>query len=79
MYEGFINAAEEEIPWAKVVIDRFHVARAYGKAFDEVRKRETRRLKRALRKEECARVAKGMWPFRKRAEDLEDEEFARLE
>lgn len=78
-YEGFINAAEEELPWAKVVIDRFHVARAYGAAFDEVRKRETRRLKKELPKDEYARVAKVMWPFRKRAEDLEDEEFARLE
>lgn len=79
MYEGFINAAEEELPWAKVVIDRFHVARAYGTAFDQVRKRETRRLKKELPKAEYARVAKVMWPFRKRAEDLDDEEFARLE
>lgn len=78
MYEGFVNAAEEELPWAKVVIDRFHVARAYGKAFDEVRKRETRRLKKELPKEEYATVAKVMWPFRKRAEDLEDDEYARL-
>ena len=78
-YEGFINAAEEELPWATVVIDRFHVARAYGTAFDQVRKRETRRLKRELPKAEYARVAHVMWPFRKRVEDLEDEEFARLE
>lgn len=78
-YEGFINAAEEELPWAKVVIDRFHVARAYSAAFDQIRKRETRRLNKELSKDEYARVAKVMWPFRKRAEELDDEEFARLE
>jgi transposase len=29
MYEGFVRAIEEEVPWAEIVIDRFHVARAY--------------------------------------------------
>ena len=28
MYEGFVNAIKEEMPWAEIVIDRFHVARA---------------------------------------------------
>jgi transposase len=38
MYEGFVNAITEEIPWAEVVIDRFHGARAYRDCADTVRK-----------------------------------------
>jgi transposase len=48
MYEGFVRAIEEEVPWAEVVIDRFHVARAYRDCADTVRKKELQRLKSAL-------------------------------
>ena len=48
MYEGFVRAIEEEVPWAEIVIDRFHVARAYRDCADTVRKKELKRLKRAL-------------------------------
>ncbi|MBK8537999.1 MAG: transposase [Candidatus Competibacteraceae bacterium] len=36
MYVGFINAAKE-VFWKKVqiVVDRFHVAKLYGKGLDE--------------------------------------------
>ncbi len=29
MYKGFVNAAREQLPRAHIIIDRFHVARAY--------------------------------------------------
>ena len=29
MYDGFINAVREVLPHARVVVDRFHVAKAY--------------------------------------------------
>ena len=74
MYEGFVNAIKEEIPWAEVVIDRFHVARAYRDCADTVRKRELKRLKHALPKAEYAEITGAMWPFRKRPEALKPEE-----
>ncbi|HZC02478.1 MAG TPA: ISL3 family transposase [Gammaproteobacteria bacterium] len=79
MYEGFVRAIEEEVPWAEIVIDRFHVARAYRDGADTVRKQELKRLKRALPKAEYAQIKGAMWPFRKRPEDLEPQEWERLE
>jgi transposase len=79
MYEGFVRALEEEVPWAEIVIDRFHVARVYRDCADTVRKKELKRLKRALPKAEYAEITGAMWPFRKRPEDLEPQERARLE
>ncbi len=39
MHEGYVRAYfEEELPRAKVIVDRFHVARAYRDCADEVRK-----------------------------------------
>ena len=79
MYEGFVNAIKEEIPWAEIVIDRFHVARAYRDGADTVRKKELKRLKRALPKAEYAEITGAMWPFRKRPGDLEPQERELLE
>jgi transposase len=78
-YEGFVNAIKEEIPWAEIVIDRFHVARAYRDCADTVRKKELKRLKRALPKAEYAESTGAMWPFRKQPGDLKPEERALLE
>jgi transposase len=79
MYEGFVRAIEEEMPWAAIVIDRFHVARAYRDSADRVRKKELKRLKRALPKAEYAEITGAMWPFRKRPGDLAPREQALLE
>ena len=79
MDEGFVRAIEEAVPWAEIVIDRFHVARAYRDGADTVRKQELKRLKRALPKAEYAQIKGAMWPFRKRPEDLEPQEWERLE
>ena len=51
MYQGFVAAAEEEVPQAHIVVDRFHVARAYHDCADAVRKHELKRLKQTLSKE----------------------------
>ena len=79
MYEGFVRAIEEEVPWAEIVIDRFHVARAYRDCADTVRKKELKRLKNTLPKAEYAEIKGAMWPFRKQPGDLEPEEWDLLE
>jgi transposase len=79
MYEGFVRAIEEEVPWAEVVIDRFHVARAYRDCADTVRKTELQRLKSALPPAAYAEIKGAMWPFRKRPAALEPQEWELLE
>jgi transposase len=79
MYEGFVSAIEEEVPWAEIVIDRFHVARAYRDCADAVRKQELKRVKRALPTAEYAELQGAMWPFRKRPADLKPQEWDLLE
>jgi len=74
LYEGFINAAAEVLPHAKVVGDRFHVAKLYRAGLDDLRKKEMKELKRILDKQEYARLKGAMWALRKKPEDLEPEE-----
>lgn len=74
MYSGFVSAAEEHLPWAKIVVDRFHVAKAYRGSADTVRKQEIKRLKQDLSNAEYETLKGAMWPFRKSPEDLKDEE-----
>ena len=79
MYEGVVRALEEEVPWAEIVIDRFHVARAYRDGADTVHKQELKRLKSAMPKAEYAEITGAMWPFRKRPGDLKPPEWQLLE
>ena len=65
MYLGYVNAAKEAFPQARIVIDRFHVAKAYRDCADAVRKRELKRLKQDLSKAEYESLRGVMWPFRK--------------
>jgi transposase len=78
MYDGFVNAAQAELPNAKIVVDRFHVAKAYRKCADTVRKRELKRLKKELSEPEYKHLKSTMWPFRKAPENLSEEEKQRL-
>jgi transposase len=78
-YEGFVSAIEEEVPWAAIVIDRFHVARAYRDCADTVRQQELKRRKRALPKAAYAELQGAMWPFRKRPVELKPQEWELLE
>jgi transposase len=77
--EGFVNAITEERAWAEIVIDRFHVARAYRDCADTVRKKELKRRKRALPKAAYAESTGALWPFRKRSGELEPQEWDLLE
>ena len=74
LYEGFINAVEEVLPQAKIVADRFHVAKLYRSAVDELRKVELKELKEVLKKEEFAGLKGVLWMLRKNSENLEPEE-----
>jgi transposase len=79
MWEGYVSAAQEVLPHATVVIDRFHVARHYRDAVDELRKQEVRRLRKELPKEQHDDLKQTLWPLRKRQADLSEAEQARLD
>ncbi len=79
LYDGFINAAKEVLPAAKVVADRFHVAKLYRAALETKRKSTLKRLKKELPKKEYEKLKGVMWALRRRAEDLRPEERELLE
>jgi transposase len=74
MYEGFTEAIREELPHARLVIDRFHVARAYRDGLDSLRKTELKRLKRELSEQEYKTLKGSMWALRKEKQNLTTEE-----
>lgn len=74
MYEGYTEAIREELPQVRLVIDRFHVTRAYRDCLDQVRKAELRRLKKELSAKEYALLKGSMWALRKQKQDLSSEE-----
>jgi transposase len=74
LWEAYTEAAREVLSWARIVADRFHVARHYRDAVDEVRKREQHRLKKELSKAEYEKLNGSYRAFRKNAEDLNKEE-----
>ena len=79
MYLGFVNAAREQLPRAHIIIDRFHVAKAYRHCADQVRQQELKLLKKKLDEKEYAQIKGAMWPFRKSLEELTDEEWELLQ
>jgi transposase len=79
MWEGYVGAVEEVLAHATIVIDRFHVARHYRAAVDELRKQEVRRLREELGEGEQEHLKRTLWLFRKRADDLSQTEQARLD
>ncbi len=79
MYLGFVNAAREQLPRAHIIIDRFHVARAYRSCADRVRRQELKLLKKQLSEKEYESIKGAMWPFRKSLEQLTDEEWELLQ
>lgn len=84
MWEGYVNAIEEFIAahpdvTARLVIDRFHVAQQYRDDFDELRKQEFKRLKKALPQATYDQDCKGtLWLLRKNHKDLDNQERVRL-
>ena len=73
LWEAYMEAAREEIPQARLVADRFHVAKHYYEAADTERKQELRRLKKELSPEEYQRLKGSMHAFRKRSRDLDQD------
>jgi transposase len=74
MYEGYVNAVKEELPGVQVVIDRFHVAKAYRECADKLRRSETRAIKAELPPEEYAGLKGSLWAFRRAPANLSPEE-----
>ena len=75
MYEGFITAAKEVFSkQVKVVVDRFHVARLYRGAVDELRKSELKRLKKALPEAEYQQLKGAMWALRRSLQNRTEED-----
>lgn len=80
MYDGFINAAKE-VFGAKVniIIDRFHVAKSYRKAIDDLRKKELKRLKGKLSDDEYKKLKNTIWILRKNPNDISENEKKTLD
>jgi transposase len=74
LWEAYIEAVREEIPHARIVADRFHVARHYRDAADKMRKQELLRIKKTLSKVEYQELNGSFRAFRKNAKDLTQEE-----
>ena len=74
MYEGYREAVREELPWASIVADRFHIAEHYHQAADRLRKEELKRLKQELPPEAYQQLKGSLWAFRKNPSDLLPEE-----
>jgi len=74
MYDGFINAVKEELPEVRLAVDRFHVAKKYRECADSLRKSEIKRLKKEMSEQEYEEIKGAMWPFRKKPEELKEEE-----
>lgn len=79
MYEGFLGAIKAVFGPEVIVIDRFHVARHYRDAADEVRKQEMKRLKRERSKASYQLLKGAHWLFRKRPSELRPAEREVLE
>lgn len=76
MYDGYINAAKEIFgDKVNIVIDRFHVAMNYRKAADSIRKKELKRIKSEVSKQEYERFKGLMWVLRKGDSELDEEEM----
>ena len=54
----------------RIVADRFHVAKLYRKGVDDLRKKELKRIKKELPKEEYKSLKGVMWVLRKNVDDL---------
>jgi len=75
--DGFIGAAKEFFGRKiRIVADRFHVAKLYRKGLDDLRKKEMKRLKKSLPKEEYKSFKTVMWVLRKNVDDLTEADIA---
>ena len=84
MWSGYLGAIADFIAAhpdvkAKIVIDRFHVAKNYRDDFDTLRKKEMRRLRKELPEVMYKDVAHGLhWVLRHNHDNLNDDDKVRL-
>lgn len=84
MWDGYLGAIADFITAdpdmkAKIVIDRFHVAKNYRDGFDTLRKKELRRLHQTLPADTYKEVAYGMyWVLRHNHANLDENDKVRL-
>ena len=79
MWTAYINAAQEVLGEAVVVVDRYHVAKKYRDGADKLRKQELKRLKTELSADEYETITGTMWPFRKNQAALKPHEAELLD
>jgi transposase len=79
MWTAYLEAAKLVVPWATLVVDRFHGAQKYHQAADKLRKKELNRLKKELPEAEFKKLKGAMWPFRKQKAQLGQAETDLLE
>jgi transposase len=84
IWDAYLGAAADFIKAhpdleARIVIDRFHVAKNYRADFDTLRKQELRRLRRELPEETYQEVAHGLhWVLRHNHANLDEVDKVRL-
>jgi transposase len=75
MWQPYLNVIGERLGKAIHVLDRFHIMKQFGKALDEIRAEETKRLKRDGYEPV---LKKSRWCLLKRPENLTDKQTVRL-
>ena len=76
LYEGYIHAAHEVFGRrVRVIADRFHVANLYRKGVDNLRKKEMKRLKAEVPKDQYKALNGVMWALRKHPNNATPEEL----
>ena len=75
MWRPYLNVIAEKLAKAVHVLDRFHVMQQFGKALDEVRAEEAKRL---VRDGYEPVLKKSRWCFLKRPENLTDKQTVKL-
>jgi transposase len=75
MWKPYLNVIAEHLGQAVHVLDRFHVMQKFGKALDEIRAEEAKRLQRDGYEPVLKR---SRWCFLKRPENLTDKQTVKL-
>lgn len=78
MSQAYLSAVREAVPQAQVVFDRFHVQQLVGKALDEYRREEWRRLRAEGDLDAADDLKHTSWALRKNPWNLTQKEKERL-
>ena len=78
MHEGYASAIKKVLPQARIVADRFHVAKNYRDCADKLRIKAQRELKAGLSKDQYEALKGTMWLFRRDPQELDKEEGEQL-